>query len=180
VPKYFLPKSDDINEKNAYREILKAEPNVVDLLKQEPYFYETGIHVGALVAGDEENLLKAVMHNVRQIFLLPSPYAWFFSVQTFQRRSKDVVNLSQADPSKEVLCRERLLSKEEKSLMHNGRHRWVEVENWLAGKVSSAELAAVSVSNYLKRKRPQNDSSDWIVSRVNKICSYIYFSCKKA
>jgi hypothetical protein len=51
--------------KNNFREILKAEPNVVDLLKQEPYFYETGIHVGALVAGDEENLLKAVMHSVR-------------------------------------------------------------------------------------------------------------------
>jgi len=82
----------------------------------------------------------------------------FFCIQTFQKRSKDVVNLSQADPSKEVLCRERLLSKEEKSLMQDGRQRWVEVENWLAGKVSSAELAAVSVSNYLKRKRPRDDS----------------------
>jgi hypothetical protein len=42
--------------------------------------------------------------------------------------------------------------------MQDGRQRWAEVENWLAGKVSSAELAAVSVSNYLKRKRPRDDS----------------------
>lgn len=51
---------------------MKAEPNVVDLMKQEPYFYETGIHVGALVAGDEENMLKAIMHNVRKLYFFSS------------------------------------------------------------------------------------------------------------
>jgi len=47
-----------------FREILKAEPNVVDLLKQEPYFYETGIHVSSLVAGEDDGNIKTVLQNV--------------------------------------------------------------------------------------------------------------------
>ncbi|XP_059478375.1 DNA replication complex GINS protein PSF3 [Neocloeon triangulifer] len=122
------------------REILKAEPAVVDLLKQEAYFYETGIHVASLIEGEEAANLRKILQN------------------TFQIRSKEIISLSQAEISKDVISREQLLSKEEKAVMLDGRARWLEVENWLSGKLSSAELAAVSVSNYLKRKRPREDS----------------------
>ncbi|XP_065342476.1 DNA replication complex GINS protein PSF3 [Cloeon dipterum] len=122
------------------REILKAEPAVVDLMKQEPFYYESGVHVASLLEPEEANDLRKVLQN------------------TFQTRSKDVISLSQAELSKEVIVREQLLSKEEKTLMLESRVKWAEVEHWLSGKLTSRELAAVSVSNYLKRKRPRDDA----------------------
>ncbi|KAF4520422.1 hypothetical protein B566_EDAN003993 [Ephemera danica] len=125
------------------RDILVAEPTVVDLVKQESYFYELGRLLCSNVFGAEEEELKACLIQME-----------VKSTQTFQARSKEIVGLSQAAPSNDVLARERLLSREERQIMLLGRQRWTELENWLAGKVSSAELAATSVTSYRKRKRP--------------------------
>ncbi|XP_063227617.1 DNA replication complex GINS protein PSF3 [Bacillus rossius redtenbacheri] len=116
--------------KEAYREILKADPCVVDLHKLQIFFYHFGSYVCGLDHRDCQVIATVLM-------------------QTFKDRFRLVMDLAQ-NSSSEPLTVQRL-DILEKQLYREGRQARAQLSSWLnsgASQITAAEM----VVNHKKRK----------------------------
>ncbi|EFA07113.1 DNA replication complex GINS protein PSF3 [Tribolium castaneum] len=119
--------------KDAYLEILKADPCAVDLHKFGVYFYELGSYMKQF--GQNDDIAKTLLH-------------------TFTLRFRQIMDLSDnviSDPN--VIQK---LDALEKSLYESGHDAKMKLFSWL--KMSEIPLeAATMVTNHKKRKRVDED-----------------------
>lgn len=120
----------------AYREILEADANVVDLHKLGPNFYKVGQHLANMKLPESEDIAKSL-------------------VSTFSQRVHRLLDFSMNatdDTMNEVLRYEALLDNDERELFNAGRQATEEVKKWenrTIDKLTANEM----VTNLRKRKR---------------------------
>nr|ACO11235.1 DNA replication complex GINS protein PSF3 [Caligus rogercresseyi] len=119
---------------SGHREILEADPSVVDLHKAGPYFYENGIYLLSKFGGhpDAERLGK----------ILP---------EVLRRRFRMIMDSSQHAEEGDALTQKAMLDALERELFSAGQESKRQVSAWFKRKTGQIHTADM-VSRHCKRK----------------------------
>lgn len=135
--------------KEAYREILKADPCAVDLHKFGLFFYELGSYVKKFdVREDVSNIL---IHVKAEICMSPA-FVYYYILQTFQARFRHLMDLADNTISDPTI--QNRLDMLERKLFHEAQAARTKLNEWLIESAAVLE-AANMVVNHKKRKRAE-------------------------
>ncbi|EDO34905.1 predicted protein [Nematostella vectensis] len=123
--------------KESYREILKADANVVDLHRLGPYFYEIGTKLMHFEYDENPQIVKAIQ-------------------ETFIKRFRKIMDSSQNAPNEDSTSLTSKLDHLERQLFEKGKKGIKEFLQWEAGQMSKLTTSD-TVINHRKRKRSALD-----------------------
>ncbi|KAK2723446.1 DNA replication complex GINS protein PSF3-like [Artemia franciscana] len=123
VPKFY---------KDYYREILNADPSVVDLKKWGPHYYELGLHLQRLNIREQSDIRKILYDALRL-------------------RTRNILDSSLHSRQEEQGNVSSILDSLEKKLYEAGRKAALQFESWLTGE-SEKIVASSLIEKSRKRK----------------------------